>query len=96
MKVSNKEFRSLSLTPSACPLFEVLAKRLHQLQKKLQSRLFAIGASFCGSINALCVVKIVFSLEKYSHAIRHVPLRRFGDGQPVQRRRSAAAKIRYH
>lgn len=37
-----KEFRSLSLTPSACPLFDVLAKRLHQLEKKLQSRLFTI------------------------------------------------------
>ncbi|ENN80735.1 hypothetical protein YQE_02843, partial [Dendroctonus ponderosae] len=39
MKVG-KEFRSLSLTPSACPMFEVLSKRLHQLQKKLQSKLF--------------------------------------------------------
>ncbi|KAJ8953915.1 hypothetical protein NQ318_019155, partial [Aromia moschata] len=39
MKVE-KEFRSLSLTPSACPLFEILSKRLHQLQKSLQSRLF--------------------------------------------------------
>ncbi|XP_050299116.1 RAD50-interacting protein 1 [Anthonomus grandis grandis] len=41
MKVA-KEFRSLSLTPSACPIFEVLAKRLHQLQKKLHSKLFTI------------------------------------------------------
>ncbi|XP_060522596.1 RINT1-like protein [Cylas formicarius] len=39
MKIE-KEFRSLSLTPSACPLFEVLAKRLHQLRKGLQARLF--------------------------------------------------------
>ncbi|XP_066262589.1 RAD50-interacting protein 1 [Euwallacea similis] len=39
MKVG-KDFRSLSLTPSACPMFEVLAKRLHQLQKKLQNKLF--------------------------------------------------------
>ncbi|XP_018566371.1 RAD50-interacting protein 1 [Anoplophora glabripennis] len=35
-----KEFRSLSLTPSACPMFEILSKRLHQLQKSLQSKLF--------------------------------------------------------
>ncbi|CAG9767432.1 unnamed protein product [Ceutorhynchus assimilis] len=41
MKVT-KEFRSLSVTPAACPIFEVLAKRLHQLQKKLQTKLFRI------------------------------------------------------
>ncbi|XP_023018934.2 RAD50-interacting protein 1-like [Leptinotarsa decemlineata] len=35
-----KEFRSLSLTPTACPMFEILSKRLHQLQKGLQSKLF--------------------------------------------------------
>ncbi|KAJ8928351.1 hypothetical protein NQ314_019081 [Rhamnusium bicolor] len=39
MKVE-KEFRSLFLTPSACPMFEILSKRLHQLQKSLHSRLF--------------------------------------------------------
>ncbi|CAG9859732.1 unnamed protein product [Phyllotreta striolata] len=39
MKV-NKEFRSLSLTPTACSMFEVLSKRLHQLQKSLQGKLF--------------------------------------------------------
>ncbi|KAF7282532.1 hypothetical protein GWI33_002566 [Rhynchophorus ferrugineus] len=37
-----KEFKSLSLTPTACPIFEVLAKRMHQLQKSLQNRLFTI------------------------------------------------------
>ncbi|CAH0563706.1 unnamed protein product [Brassicogethes aeneus] len=37
-----KEYRSLSLTPSACPMFEVIAKRLHQLQKSLESKLFTI------------------------------------------------------
>ncbi|KAJ8916099.1 hypothetical protein NQ315_004465 [Exocentrus adspersus] len=37
---ANKEYRSLSLTPSACPMFEILSKRLHQLQKSLQSKLF--------------------------------------------------------
>lgn len=36
----DKEFRSLSLTPTACPMFEILSKRLHQLQKSLQSKLF--------------------------------------------------------
>ncbi|KAG5869846.1 hypothetical protein JTB14_009008 [Gonioctena quinquepunctata] len=35
-----KEFRSLSLTPTACPMFETLSKRLHQLQKTLHSKLF--------------------------------------------------------
>lgn len=39
MKVE-KEFRSLSLTHTACPMFEILSKRLHQLQKSLQSKLF--------------------------------------------------------
>ncbi|CAH1997276.1 unnamed protein product [Acanthoscelides obtectus] len=39
MKVE-REFRSLSLTPSACPMFEVLSKRLHQLQKALHATLF--------------------------------------------------------
>lgn len=37
-----KEYRSLSLTPSACPVFEVIAKRLHQLQKNLEGKLFAV------------------------------------------------------
>ncbi|KAL1497613.1 hypothetical protein ABEB36_008543 [Hypothenemus hampei] len=41
MNVS-KDFRSLSLTPSACPIFEILAKRLHQMKKKFQSNLFII------------------------------------------------------
>ncbi|KAK9882088.1 hypothetical protein WA026_018934 [Henosepilachna vigintioctopunctata] len=41
MKV-NKDFKSLSLTPSACPMFEVIARRLHQLQKNLASKLFSI------------------------------------------------------
>ncbi|XP_025836467.1 RINT1-like protein [Agrilus planipennis] len=36
-----KDIRSFSLTPSACPIFEILAIRLHQLQKKLTSKLFA-------------------------------------------------------
>ncbi|CAH1179774.1 unnamed protein product [Phaedon cochleariae] len=39
---AEKEFRSLSLTPTACPMFETLSKRLHQLQKSLQSKLFTI------------------------------------------------------
>lgn len=39
MKVS-KDFRSLSLTPTSCPMFEVLSKRLHQLEKHLQKKLF--------------------------------------------------------
>ncbi|CAG9828087.1 unnamed protein product [Diabrotica balteata] len=37
---AEKEFRSLSLTPTACPMFEILSKRLHQLQKSLQSQIF--------------------------------------------------------
>lgn len=34
------ELRSLSLTPTACPMFEILARRLHQLQKYLAQKLF--------------------------------------------------------
>lgn len=45
MKVG-KDLRSLSLTPTACPCMEVLAKRLHQLQKKLQTKLFIIGLPY--------------------------------------------------
>lgn len=41
MKVE-KDFRSMSLTPTACPMFDVIAKRLHQLEKHLQSKLFTI------------------------------------------------------
>lgn len=41
MKVT-KDIKSLSLTPSACPIFEIIAKRLHQLQKTLASKLFTI------------------------------------------------------
>ncbi|XP_050509491.1 RINT1-like protein [Diabrotica virgifera virgifera] len=40
MMKAEKEFRSLSLTPAACPMFEILSKRLHQLQKSLQSQIF--------------------------------------------------------
>lgn len=39
---NSKEFQSLSLTPSACPMFEIIATRLHQLQKSLTSKLFKI------------------------------------------------------
>lgn len=35
-----KELRSMSLTPTACPMFEVLATRLHQVQKSLAAPLF--------------------------------------------------------
>ncbi|XP_045468942.1 RAD50-interacting protein 1 [Harmonia axyridis] len=41
MKV-DKDFKNLSLTPSACPMFEVIAKRLHQLQKTLADKLFSV------------------------------------------------------
>lgn len=41
MKVGT-DFKDLSLTPSACPIFEILATRLHQLQKNLASKLFRI------------------------------------------------------
>jgi hypothetical protein len=41
MKIG-KDIKGLSLTPSACPIFEVVAKRLHQLQKTLASKLFTI------------------------------------------------------
>ncbi|RZC37439.1 RINT1-like protein [Asbolus verrucosus] len=41
MKVG-KDIKGLSLTPSACPIFEIVAKRLHQLQKSLASKLFTI------------------------------------------------------
>ena len=41
MKVG-KDIKGLSLTPSACPVFEIVAKRLHQLQKTLASKLFTI------------------------------------------------------
>ncbi|XP_017786912.1 PREDICTED: RAD50-interacting protein 1 isoform X2 [Nicrophorus vespilloides] len=40
--VYHKDMRTLSLTPSACPMFEVLARRLHQLQKSLAKKLFTI------------------------------------------------------
>lgn len=39
---AQKDLRSLSLTPTACPIFEILATRLHQLQKSLASKLFTI------------------------------------------------------
>lgn len=39
MKVS-KDFRSLSLSPSSCSMFEVLSKRLHQLEQKLHAKMF--------------------------------------------------------
>lgn len=38
--MASKELRSLSLSPTACPMFEVLSKRLHQLEKSLQKKLF--------------------------------------------------------
>ncbi|XP_044756636.1 RAD50-interacting protein 1-like [Coccinella septempunctata] len=41
MKV-DKDFKNLSLTPSACSMFEVIAKRLHQLQKSLADKIFSI------------------------------------------------------
>lgn len=37
-----KELRSYSLTPTACPMFEVLSSRLHQLHKSLAGKLFTI------------------------------------------------------
>ncbi|KAF5269578.1 hypothetical protein FQR65_LT05916 [Abscondita terminalis] len=37
-----KDMRSHSLTPSACPIFEVLASSLHELEKYLTGRLFTI------------------------------------------------------
>ncbi|EFA07987.1 RINT1-like protein [Tribolium castaneum] len=37
-----KDIKGLSLTPTACPIFEIVAKRLHQLQKTLASKLFTI------------------------------------------------------
>lgn len=37
---AQKDFRTLSLTPTACFMFEILAKRLHQLQKSLTYKLF--------------------------------------------------------
>ncbi|KAI4456248.1 rad50-interacting protein 1 rint-1 [Holotrichia oblita] len=45
----NKEMRSMSLTPSACPLFEILGTRLHQLQKNLTGKLFKIVWQFIAS-----------------------------------------------
>lgn len=36
----HKDIRSMSLTPTACPMFEILATRLHQLQKALAVQLF--------------------------------------------------------
>lgn len=41
MKV-DKDFKNLSLTPSACPMFEVIAKRLHQMQKTLADKIFTV------------------------------------------------------
>lgn len=38
----HRDLREFSLTPSACPMFEVLARRLHQLQKSLAVNLFTI------------------------------------------------------
>lgn len=35
-----KDLRSLSLTSTACPMFEILATRLHQVEKCLASQLF--------------------------------------------------------
>lgn len=37
-----RDIKGLSLTPSACPMFEIAAKRLHQLQKSLATKLFTI------------------------------------------------------
>lgn len=37
-----KDFKSLSLTPTACPMFEIIGTRLHQLQKSLTAKLFRI------------------------------------------------------
>lgn len=37
-----KDMRSYSLTPSACPMFEVLGTKLHQFQKYLTDKLFTI------------------------------------------------------
>lgn len=37
---TNKDQRSFSLTPTACSMFEILATRLHQVQKSLSSQLF--------------------------------------------------------
>lgn len=39
---NSKEFQSLSLTPTACPMFEIIGTRLHQLQKSLTTKLFKI------------------------------------------------------
>lgn len=38
--ILHKDIRSLSLTPTACPMFEILATRLHQVQKCLAAQLF--------------------------------------------------------
>lgn len=40
MMTNSKHFQSLSLTPSACSMFEVIATRLHQLEKSLTAKLF--------------------------------------------------------
>lgn len=37
-----KEFQSLSLTPTACAIFEVLVTGLHKLEQKLTAKLFMI------------------------------------------------------
>lgn len=72
MKVG-KDLRSLSLTPSACPCLEVLAKRLHQLQKKLQTKLFIIGLlSKHFKICKMALKLAHFSLALHSDGIRHI------------------------
>lgn len=39
---NSRDFKSLSLTPTACPMFEIIGTRLHQLQKFLTNKLFRI------------------------------------------------------
>lgn len=39
---NSRDFKSLSLTPTACPMFEIIGTRLHQLQKSLTAKLFRI------------------------------------------------------
>lgn len=38
--MSRKDIKTLSLTPSSCPVFDILATRLHQLQHSLAGALF--------------------------------------------------------
>lgn len=40
--MSKEDVESNSLTPSACPMYQVLAEKLHQMNEKLAPKLFQL------------------------------------------------------